>query len=143
MRNKHELGNDFITDFVVRRINNEYVLVEIENSTDKLFRQDGSFTSDLMKAVAQVRDFQAWISDNIAYAQTKLPGFRHPSGMVIIGRRSGLSVEMVKRLDEENFSRRGHIKIITYDDLLEQAKAVYRNILERPPILKSKDQKVI
>jgi hypothetical protein len=70
LRSKHELGDDFVTDFVVRRIDDQYVVVEIENSTDCLFTQSGAFTSDLMTAIAQVRDFQAWINDNIAYAQT-------------------------------------------------------------------------
>jgi len=143
LRTKHELGDDFITDFIVRRTNDEYVVVEIENSADSLFKADGSFTSELMTAVAQVRDFQAWISDNIAYAQTKLPGIRHPEGLVIIGRRQGLSTLMQTRLSEENFSRRGHIKIATYDDLLTQAQSVYRNALERPVVLRSRDQKTL
>lgn len=143
LRNKHELGDDFITDFVIRRINNKYVLVEIENSTDHLFRQNGSFTSKLMQAIAQVRDFQAWISDNISYAQTKLPGIRHPEGLVVIGRMGVLTPTMKTRLDEENFSRRGHILIMTYDDLLYQAKAVYKNILEKPTALRSRDQRSI
>jgi hypothetical protein len=34
LRSKHELGDDFITDYVIRRTNNEYVVVEIENSTE-------------------------------------------------------------------------------------------------------------
>jgi hypothetical protein len=143
LRTKHELGDDFITDFVIRRMNNEYVVVEIENSTDKVFNNDGSFTADLMKAMAQVRDFQAWLGDNIAYAQTKLPHIRRPEGLVIIGRRLDLTPIMEKRLSEENFSRRGHIKIVTYDDLLSQAKTVYQNALDRPLVLRAKDQKTL
>jgi len=143
LRSKHELGDDFITDFVVRRTNDEYVVLEIENSTDQLFKQNGAFTQELMTAVGQVRDFQAWITYNIAYAQTKLPGIRHPDGLVVIGRRKTLSPEMEKRLSEENFSRRGHIKIVTYDDLLSQGRSVYRNAIERPVVLRSRDQKSI
>jgi hypothetical protein len=96
-----------------------------------------------MKAVGQVRDFQAWISDNIAYAQTKLPGIRHPDGLVVIGRRAPLTQIMEQRLSEENFSRRGHIKIVTYDDLLSQGRSVYRNAIERPVVQRSRDQKTI
>ena len=130
LKSKHQLGTEFITDFVLRRINDEYVLVEIENSTDRLFKKDGSFTADLTKAVAQVRDFQGWVSDNISYAQSKLPEIRHPWGLVVIGLRRDLGPEMVRRLGEENFSRRGHIRIVTFDDLLDQATAVYRNMLD-------------
>lgn len=141
LRSKHELGDDFITDFVIRRSNDEYVLVEIENSTDRLFKREGTFSVNLNTAIAQVRDFQAWVSENIAYARTKLPGIMHPDGLVVIGRRNELTSEMQKRLAEENFSRRGHIRIITFDDLLSQARVVYRNMLERPLVLQSRDQK--
>jgi len=143
LRSKHELGDDFITDYVLRRINNEYILIEIENSTDTIFTKDGQLSADLSKAISQVRDFQAWISDNIAYAQKKLPGIRRPSGLVIIGRNINLSEIEVKRLDEENYSRRGHIKIVTYDDLLNQAKVVHQNMISKPIVLKSRDQKTI
>lgn len=140
---KQELGSDFITDFIVRRMNDQYVLVEIENSTDLLFTKNGSFSSALNTAIGQVRDFQAWVSENFAYAQKKLPNIKYPDGLVVIGRKNKLKDIEIKRLAEENFSRRGHIKIITYDDLLEQAKNVHRNLIERPEILKSKDTRSI
>ncbi|HHV63162.1 MAG TPA: DUF4263 domain-containing protein [Firmicutes bacterium] len=99
--------DDFITDFVIQRINNEYIVVELESSTDRLFTQKGSLTSGLTEATGQVRDFQSWITDNLAYAQTKLPGIRHPEGLIVLGRRDELDDSMSKRLDEENLGRRG------------------------------------
>ena len=140
---KQELGSDFITDYVVKRMNNQYVLVEIENSTDRLFIQNGSFSSHLTSAIAQVRDFQAWVSDNLSYAQKKMPRIKHPEGLVGIGRRNTMNEIELKRLAEENYSRRGHIRIVTYDDLLDTAKSVYKNIIERPPVLTTKDTKSI
>lgn len=138
IRSKHELGSEFKTDFVIKRLNNEYVLVEIEKSTDRIFTQKGVFHSELTEAIAQVRDFQAWIHDNIAYARNTLPEIRRPEGLLVIGRKSSLNPEMIKRLDEENFSRRGHIKIITYDDLLYQAKIIYSNLITHPKKVKGK-----
>lgn len=140
IRSKHELGNEFKTDFVIKRLNDEYVLVEIEKTTDKIFTQKGVFHSQLTEATAQVRDFQAWIHDNIAYARNTLPGIRRPEGILVIGRQSMLDEQMTKRLDEENFSRRGHIKIITYDDLLNQGKTMYSNMISRPVRFKGKKQ---
>jgi hypothetical protein len=72
----------------------------------------------------------------------KLPGIRHPEGLVVIGRRASLTPLMAQRLSE-NFSRRGHIKVVTYDDLLSQAHSSYRNTIERPVVLRSRDQKSI
>lgn len=140
---KLQLGSDFITDYVIRRTNNQYVLVEIENSTDKIFNKNGSFSSSAMEAIAQVRDFQAWISDNLSYAQKKLPDIKHPEGLVVIGRSTSLSDIEKKRLYEENHSRRGHIKIVTYDDLLSTARSVHKNIVERPTVITSKETKCI
>jgi hypothetical protein len=131
VRSKHELGDDFVTDFVVKRFNDEYVLVEIEKSTDRLFTSSGRLHSQLTDAVSQVRDFQSWIHDNIAYARTKLPGIRRPEGLVVIGRSMQLTDQDRIRLDEENFGRRGHIKIVTYDELLEQGRTIHRNLLSR------------
>jgi hypothetical protein len=141
IRSKHELGDDFQTDFVVRRINNEYVLVEIEKSTDKIFTENVSFHSELTDSIKQVRDFQSWIADHIEYARSKLPEIRRPEGLLVIGRRKNWTPQMIRSLDEENFSRRGHIKIVTYDDLLEQAKVIYKNMLETP--LRVKGKKVL
>jgi hypothetical protein len=132
VRSKQELGSEFVTDFVIKRFNDEYVLVEIEKSTDRIFTASGRLHSQLTDAISQVRDFQAWIHDNVAYARTKLEGIRRPEGLVVIGRTSQLNSKDRVRLDEENFSRRGHIRIVTFDELLEQARAVYRNLLERP-----------
>ncbi|MDQ3816341.1 MAG: DUF4263 domain-containing protein [Acidobacteriota bacterium] len=140
IRSKHELGEDFQTDFVVKRINNEYVLVEIEKSTDKIFTEKGGFHSDLTDSIRQVRDFQSWISDHIEYARSKLPMIRRPEGLLVIGRRRDWSPQMIRSLEEENFSRRGHIKIVTYDDLLEQAKVIYKNMLEKPLRVKGKKE---
>lgn len=135
VRSKEELGSEFVTDFVVRRSTDQYVLVEIEKATDRLFTQSGDFTAVVTHAVGQVRDFQAWVSENIAYAQKKLPGIRHPHGLLVIGRSAELNNSTSRRLDEENFSRRGHIRIMTYDDLLDRATTVYGNMLEAPPVL--------
>lgn len=143
LRSKHQLGDDFITDYIIRRSNNKYIVVEIENSTDKIFTKAGDFTSNLNKALAQVRDFQAWISENKAYAQKKLPGIDHPSGLVIIGRNKDIDDINMKRLSEENYSRRGYLKIVTYDNLLDQGIVVYKNLLNLPLVFRAKDQKTI
>lgn len=136
---KHELGDDFITDFVVRRMNNEYVLIEIERPGYALFNKAGALSSKANLAIAQVRDFQRWITENIAYAQRKLPGIVRPEGCVIIGRRTRLSPENALRLDEENFIRRGQARILTFDDLVSQARTVRKNLLLNTIVQRSAD----
>lgn len=132
IRNKHALGDDFKTDFVIRRFNDEYLLVEIEKSVDQLFTEEGHLTAKVTHAVGQVLDFQTWIAENIAYARTKLPTIGRPEGLVVIGRSSHLDERRKRKLEEENFSRRGHVRIVTFDDLHVRADAVYQNMLRRP-----------
>jgi len=143
LHSKQQLGSDFITDYVLRRMNDEYILVEIENSTDTIFKPDGSFTPEVMTAVGQVRDFQAWVAENLGYARKKLSGITRPAGLVVIGRRCDLNETSARRLAEENYSRRGHIKIVTYDDLVDQARSVHANLLQTPRVVRSRDTKSI
>lgn len=138
IRSKHELGDDFITDFVIRRLDDRYTLVEIERSNQKLFNKNGNFSKDLTHSIRQVLDFQTWVGDHLEYANSKLPGINRPEGLIVIGRRKTLDPIMKRRLDEENFSRRGHIKIVTYDDLLESGRTLYNNIRNRPILFKGK-----
>jgi hypothetical protein len=137
---KHDLGDDFITDFVLQRVNNEYVLVEIERPGHKIFTQGGILTSATNTALAQVRDFQRWVAVNIAYAQRKLPGIVRPEGLVVIGRRGTLTDDDAERLSEENFTRRGQARIVTFDFLIEQARAVRENLLRSPQAIRSSQQ---
>jgi hypothetical protein len=85
-----------------------------------------------------VRDFQSWLTDNIAYARTKLPEISRPLGLVVIGRRMTLTPETNRSLEEENFMRHGHVRVVTYDDLINQARTIMNNILELPLRVKGK-----
>ena len=138
IRSKHELGDDFITDFVIRRLDDKYTLVEIERSNKRLFNNYGNFSKDLTHSIRQVLDFQTWVGDHLEYANSKLPGINKPEGLIVIGRKRTLDRIMKRRLDEENYSRRGHIKIVTYDDLLESGRTLYNNIRNRPILFKGK-----
>lgn len=137
---KHKLGTEYVTDFVLRQVNGDYILVEIEKSSDRLFTSKGRIHSQLTDALSQVRDFQRWVHDNLAYARTQLPGITRPRGMVVIGRSAELTDEHRRNLDEENFSRRGHVEILTYDDLLERAGAIYANLISPRPARKTRTE---
>ncbi len=69
-------GSEFITDFcALSELITSTCSLKIERSTDNIFTGKGVLHSELMEsAVGQVRDFQAWTHDNIAYARTRLAG---------------------------------------------------------------------
>ena len=125
---EHQLGSDFKCDFVLEYPERRYVLIEIENPKHLLFTKKGDKRKELVHACQQVEDWQQWLDENNSYAQTKLPGCVSPEGLVVIGRASGLTQSDERRLQRANITSRGLMKIMTYDGLLTEAKAVAESI---------------
>ncbi|MBC8229116.1 DUF4263 domain-containing protein [bacterium] len=125
------LGTEYRADFVIETYDGVYKLVEIEKPTDRLYLKNGDPSSALTHAEQQVLNWQRWIRQNIAYIrfESQLP-MNDPEGLVIIGLRSQMSQEEIHRLEERNISRRGRIKIITFDDLSLQLNQLIENIAE-------------
>jgi len=128
--NQAKLGTEFITDFVVRRHDYRYVVVEIEKPKDRIFTLKGDLSAPFTHAVGQVLDFQGWIAENITYAQKKLPWIENPRGLVIIGRRGGMSSEQEAKLRRWNTNSR-NIEVLTYDDILSRAIILHRSLRRR------------
>ena len=70
--------------------------------------------------------------DHIAYIrfESQLP-MNDPEGLVIIGLRSQMSQDEIRRLEERNISRRARIKVITFDDLSLQLEQLIENMVEQ------------
>lgn len=120
-----------ITDFVFRDATQEYILVELERSTLQLFRQDGHATADLTHAHGQIVDWKRYLEDNLQTVQRELDlvGITtNPHGLIVIGRSQSLLPRDRRKLQAmANDSPK--IRIMTYDDVYENAKAVFENLL--------------
>lgn len=127
---KQKLGVEFITDFVIRTLNDKYLLVEIEKPQDPIFTQAGDFTANFTHAVGQVLDFQRWVDANGAYAQKLMPLISSPRGLVVIGRSVDMSRERADKLHRFNINS-STIVVLTYDDVLHQSERLLKNILRR------------
>ena len=124
---KQKLGVEHFTDFVVRRLDNEYIVVEIERPHDPLFTGKNDFTARFTHAYGQVIDFQEWVDAHGEYARSLMPGISSPRGMLLIGSRKGLTAEQAVKLRRFNINSRS-VEVFTYDDLLAKAKDLYNNI---------------
>lgn len=124
---KQKLGIEFVTDFVVRKLDNEYVLVEIERPQDALFTSSHDFTSRFTHAIGQIIDFQEWVDQHGEYARSLMPGLSSPKGLLLMGRRSQISDRQALKLKRYSLGLSA-VDILTYDDLLARAKDFYRNI---------------
>jgi hypothetical protein len=121
------LGLEFKTDFVLRRHDDRYVVVEIEKPHDPLLTSKHDLSAAFTHAIGQVLDFQQWVADNAAYAQKAFPGIASPAGLLVMGRRDGLSERARSKLNRWQTNSR-HIELATYDELLLRGTALLRSL---------------
>lgn len=127
---KQRLGVEYATDFALRRHDGGWTLVEIEKPQDRMFTTSDDFTAPFTHAFGQVLDFQHWVDNNVAYAQTLMPGIAAPRGLLIMGTRQPLTERQSDKLKQfcDN-SRR--IEIVTYDELLARGRQLYDSLWHR------------
>jgi hypothetical protein len=120
-----------VTDFVFREPSGDYLLVELEQPSFVLFREDGQQRVELTHAVDQVMDWRQYLEDNLSTVQRELglEGISSsPRCLIVIGRSASLNEENRRKLMTlENATPR--VKIMTFDDLLANAKAAVENLL--------------
>jgi len=120
-----------VTDFVFKEAAGDYLLVELEPSTHRMFLKNGHASKELNHAKGQITDWKRYLEDNLHTVQHELglTGISaNPKSLVVIGRSDSLTSENRRKLVAmENESPR--VKIMTYDDVYDSAKAVIENLL--------------
>jgi Domain of unknown function (DUF4263) len=122
---------DRVSDFVFREPPADYELVEIEAPIRELFRQDGQQRQELTHAINQTYDWIQYIADNKSKVEDELGliGIApHPRTLVVIGRSASLTQENRRKLVTLQ-AQQQHLRILTYDDVLERARACLERIL--------------
>jgi hypothetical protein len=119
------------TDFVFLESTGDYLLVEIERSTLRLFRSDGQPTADLTHAQDQVVNWKRYLENNLQTVRNELDlhGISsNPRSLIVMDRSASLGKDDRRKLTtiENQMPKQ---KIMTYDDVLENAKSVAENIL--------------
>ncbi|WP_436700669.1 Shedu immune nuclease family protein [Nocardioides sp. BYT-33-1] len=125
--NRKRLGLELVTDFVVRRHDYRYVVVEIEKPQDRIFTQADDFAAPFTHAMGQILDFQGWVAENVAYAQKHLPGIENPHGVLIMGRRSEVTHDQEAKLRRWLHNSK-NIEVLTFDDLSVRARALHTSL---------------
>jgi len=128
---KVALGVQYETDFMCLDIpssGKEWIGIELESPQKKVITQKGRKTADLEHAIQQIRDWRAWITDNLSYARQN----REQNGLglidisprffghVIIGRRKNYNDkfnELRRQLLRDEL-----IKVRSWDGIVEWAR---------------------
>jgi Shedu protein SduA, C-terminal len=122
---------EHVSDFVVRESPGDYVLVEIEAPYRELFRQDGHPRYELTHAIDQINDWLAYLADHRTDIESKyeMRGISaSPRALVVIGRASGLTDDNRRKIATMQ-ERQPRLRIMTYDDVIANARAVFEKIL--------------
>jgi hypothetical protein len=132
---RQNLGELWKTDFVVRRLDDRYIFVEIEKPQDRLFTRYPQPSTALSHAVGQVLSWFTSVEDNISYAHAHgFPGIHAPQGIVVIGRKKDMNAEQLRMLRTLNDILAPRVEVLTYDDVLDNARNIVRNLTARRQI---------
>lgn len=119
-----------VTDFIFKEVLGDYLLVELEKSTDPLFLKNGDRSKELKHAQDQISEWKRYIADNLSTVRTELnlaDISSNPRSLIVIGRLKYLNAANRRILQTiENDSPKN--RIITYDDLYENTKAIIENL---------------
>jgi len=119
------------SDFVIRNACGDYLLVELERADHSLFTKNGDLRKELNHAISQIDDWRRYIADNLSTVQRELglEGITpNPKGLIVIGRSSTLN-EANRRKLQSMCDRSPVLRILTYDDLRDQAQRAVENLI--------------
>lgn len=117
-------------DFVVRRFDDTYLIVEIETPAKPIVTRGGQLSAAATQAVGQVTRYREFMLHRMTDIRKQFPEFREPDCLVIIGLESKLTPSQRQALAADNQSR-GRLRVAGFDWLLQRAVTVRSNILDR------------
>ncbi|MGE5785713.1 MAG: Shedu anti-phage system protein SduA domain-containing protein, partial [Myxococcales bacterium] len=110
-------------DFVVRRSDDTYLVIEIECPSKLLLTSAGQLSADTSHAVNQVLDYADRLTQRQELIVGVFPRFRAPDCLVVNGLEGPLTPEQKRMLVLENAHRRG-VRIVGFDWLVSRARAI-------------------
>jgi hypothetical protein len=114
-------------DFLVRRSDDTYLVIEIENAAKMLVTQAGQLSASASLAVKQVNDYRSFVLERLPEARSHFPNIHDPDALVVIGMEQNLGVSQVHALRQENHSR-SKLRIVGFDWMLNRARTVLSNV---------------
>jgi len=129
------LGAQYEVDFAFFDLTSfgaEWNLIEIEAPSQRMFTKGGNPTAPLTHAIQQVRDWQAWVHENLDYARKLMPKIEYPMGHVFIGRRADLTLAARRKLRRLAYEHPSFLHIHTLDWFAGAAHSV-KDLLRGTP----------
>lgn len=116
-------------DFVVKRSDGSYLVVEIECPGKTLITKTGHPSADVTHAEHQVTDYRNYMLQHISSVKEVFFGFSEPDCMVVVGVENSLTPPQKEVLASLNRARH-RLKVVGFDWLLDRAERVSKNVSE-------------
>lgn len=114
-------------DFIVRRSDGSYLIVEIECPAKTLITRAGHPSAEVTHAEHQVTDYRTYMLSHIGTVKDVFSGFSDPDCLVVVGLESTLTPEKKAALAALNGARH-RVKVVGFDWLLERAETISKNV---------------
>ncbi len=116
-------------DFVVKRFDGSYLIVEIECPGKSLVTKGGHPSVHVTHAEHQVTDYRSYMLSHIGTVKDVFPGFSDPDCLVVVGLENSLTASQKGVLTSLNNARH-RLRVAGFDWLLERAERVSKNVSE-------------
>jgi hypothetical protein len=114
-------------DFIVRRADNSYLVVEIECPNKTLVTAGGQLTAHVTHAEQQAMDYRSYLMRRVANVTEHLPGFDDPDCLVVTGLERILNEQQAAALRDAN-RHRHRLRVVGFDWLADRARTIAANI---------------
>jgi hypothetical protein len=114
-------------DFLIRRSDNSYLVIEIENAAKPIMTQADQPSAYVTQAVKQVNEYRSFLLERLVEARQYFPHIHDPDCLVVIGLEKQLLPSQARALQQENHSR-SKLRIVGFDWILHRARAVLSNV---------------
>jgi hypothetical protein len=134
------LGKEYVEpDFVLCYPGKRYKLVELESGIKPLATRSGTPRAEVTQATFQIAEWMQYIRNYYEGIKENFPGISdHAASMVIMGRKTPGAFGNRSQYDEHLRLMEHQFnvdEILTYDDLLERARAAYERLAALAPTL--------
>lgn len=114
-------------DFVIRRADNSYLVVEIECPGKLLMTRGSQLSSEATHAENQAIEYESFLSERVPEARAHFPKYRRADCLAIIGTEAGLDHTQSEALERAK-QRRQNVRIAGFDWLESRARTLIENV---------------
>lgn len=116
-------------DFLVKRADGTYMVVEIECPGKPLVTGGGQLAAGVTHAEQQVMDYRRNLIRKFPDMRLHIPDFQEPDCLVVVGLERDLIDHQRQVLRDANHSR-NHLSIVGFDWLLERGRKISANVVQ-------------